>query len=489
MGKSLKTLLMIGIAVFNPAAALGLTGFAATAFNFIAQTALGAILGGDERRGGGGGVADSGFLVNQQGNTKSVDIVYGTRRIAGTRVYINTSDMVETAPGSGVYTATVGDGKDEYLHMAIAIAQGGVETNGDDAIKGFSNIYFNDRLAWNAGSGVDAYYNGLLSIRLYNGSAGQDINNPTIHAGETQWALASDFNTGHDGKGIAWAYITLKYSRDKFPGMPTMIFEIEGKRVRRVDTQAWSDDINEMRNPANVIYDYLRSERYGKGLDASYLDLASFQNARNYCNTAGLTCDGAVQTSGTIFNNVNSLLSSANCNLVFSNGQYKLIPVKQENFSGAFEFNTSNIVGEWQLALGSKKTRFNTFEVKFFNPALDWQPDSILIENATYLAEDGGAVSQKAVDLPFTSDATLANKLATYYLDQSRYQTVVNFKATHAAMQLEVGQPVYVDHATPGWTGVNKKKFRVSSLTLMADGNVDVVLTEYAPDNIYLENN
>ena len=243
-----------------------------------------------------------------------------------------------------------------------------------------------------------------------------------------------------------------------------------------------------MRNPANVIYDYLRSNRYGKGLDAAYIDLTSFQNARTYCNTAGLTVDGAVQTSGTIFNNVNSLLSSANCNLVFSNGVYKLIPIKQESFSSAFEFNTSNIVGEWQMSLGSKKSRFNTFEVKYFNPDLDWQPDSILIENATYLAEDNGAVSQKSVDLPFSSSETLANKLATYYLAQSRYQTVVNFKATHTAMQLEVGQPVYVDHETPGWTGVNKKKFRVSSLTLMPDGNVDVVLTEYAPDAIYLEN-
>ena len=161
MGKSLKLIAMIGLAVFNPAAALGLTGFAAVAFNFIAQTALGAILGGDERGGGGGGVADSGFLVNQQGNTKSIDVVYGERRIAGTRVYINTSDMVDT--GGGIYTATVGDDKDEYLHLAIAVAQGGVATNGEDAIRGFKSIYFNDRLAWDSVNGVDAYYTDLVS--------------------------------------------------------------------------------------------------------------------------------------------------------------------------------------------------------------------------------------------------------------------------------------------------------------------------------------
>ena len=477
MGKSLKLIASIAIAAFAPyaAAALGLTGFAATAFGFALQLGANAILGGiGGDSGGGAGVSDSGFLVNQQGNTKAIDVIYGNRAIGGTRVYIETTDVNGNSSG------------EEYLHCVYAVAQGGIYTDGRDSIKSFKSIKFNDRVAWDPVNGIDAYFDGLIDIRLYNGSAGQVYTAPDVTAGPG-WAVSDHFATGnHDGKGVAWAYISFKYDRDKVPGLATVIFEVEGKKVWNVNTEAWTTDLAEMRNPANVLYDYLRSSRYGKGLDASVLDLASFKAARTYCNDAGLTIDGAVQTANTIFSNTEQLLAAANSNLVFSNGVYKLVPLKQEDFTGAFTFDSSNITGEWNISLGSKKTRFNTFIVNYFNPDLDWNPDSLNIENATYKAQDNGTINQKSIDLPFSSNKTLATKLANYYLDYSRYQTIVNFTAVHTALQLEVGDPVYVTHDTPGWTN---KKFRVLGLTLNPDATVDVTLAEYAPDSVYLENN
>ena len=48
MGKSIKTIALIAIAIYAPylAASIGLTGFAATAFSFVLSTAANAIIGG-----------------------------------------------------------------------------------------------------------------------------------------------------------------------------------------------------------------------------------------------------------------------------------------------------------------------------------------------------------------------------------------------------------------------------------------------------------
>ena len=82
MGKAVKSLAMIAVAVFAPyaAAALGLSGFAATAFSFVLQAAASAVLGPD-KPGGGAGVRDSGFLINKGSNVASIPVVYGDRRM------------------------------------------------------------------------------------------------------------------------------------------------------------------------------------------------------------------------------------------------------------------------------------------------------------------------------------------------------------------------------------------------------------------------
>jgi hypothetical protein len=175
-------------------------------------------------------------------------------------------------------------------------------------------------------------------------------------------------------------------------------------------------------------------------------------------------------------------------NLVYANGEYQLKPVKEESFTNAFDFNKDNMLGKVTTSLGSKQTRFNTMKVNFFNPDLDFQPDNIIIENPTYLQEDGGVVNEKSVDLPMISSTTDANDLATrigtYYLDLSRHQTIMQFKASHEALKLNVGDPVTVTHDTYNFTA---EKFRVNSITLFPDATVDVILEKYEPDATYLE--
>jgi len=503
MGKAVKTLAMIAVAVFAPyaAAALGLSGFAATAFSFVLQAAASSILGPD-KPGGGAGVTDSGFMLNKGSNVASIPIVYGDRRMGGIRAYVNTTNNADPAEVAGT----------QYLHVVMAIAQGASGSNAN-AIDDIVAIQFNNKTAWSGSvkgqsGSVESDFSSKLCLRMWLGAHNQT--SAADNASGTSYKVGASFNkseewtTNHNMKGVAYIYAIMEYDRDLFPGAPTITVDVKGKKVKAVTSTtthptSYVNTDAERVNPANIIYDYLTDVTYGKGISTSDIDIESFKLARDYANTlltatiggvrqTNITFNGALETADTLFNNTQKLLTCANMNLVYANGKYALKPVKEESFTSAFDFNKDNMIGRVTTSLGSKKTRFNRLKVNFFNPDLDWQPDSIIVENATYLTEDGGVINEKAVDLPMTGSTTDANDLATrigtYYLDLSRHQTIMSFKASHEALKLNVGDPVTVTHETYNFTA---EKFRVNSITLFPDATVDVILEQYAPDATYLE--
>jgi hypothetical protein len=493
MGKALGTLATIAVAVFAPyaAAALGLSGFAATAFSFVLQAAASSVFGPKAGGGGGRGVTDSGFMVNKGSNVSSIPVVYGDRRMGGIRAYVQTTNNNNPAQTSGT----------QYLHVILAVAQGAT-TSQTNAIEDITAVQFNNTEVWSGSvkgqsGSIAGSFSGKLCLRMWLGA--HDQTSASDNDAGTSFKVGAAFNkseewtTNHNMKGIAYIYAIMEYDRDLFPGAPTITCDIKGKKIKAVNeggtgvhpTTYVSTDA-ERKNPANIIYDYLVEPVYGKGINTSQIDIESFKTARTWANgSAGVSFNGALDTADTLFNNTQKLLTSANMNLVYANGKYQLKPVKAESFSSAYDFNKDNILGKVTMSLGNKKNRFNRMKVNYFNPSLEWQPDSKLVENPTYLTEDGGVVNETTIELPMIGDATLAQKIATYYLNASRYQTIMQFKSSHESLKLNVGDPVTVTHDVYGFTD---KKFRVNSITLNPDSTVEIVLEEYGVDSIYLEN-
>ena len=504
MGKAVKSLALIAVAVFAPyaAGALGLSGFAATAFSFVLQAAASAVLGPD-KPGAGAGVRDSGFLINKGSNVAPIPIVYGDRRMGGIRAYVNTTNLAGATSGT------------EYLHVVLAVAQGATNSQAN-IIDDITSVQFNGTDVWTGSvkgqsGSITSDFSSILTLRFWLGAHDQTSANDNVSG--TSFTVGSfnksaEWTSNHNMKGVAYIYAIMKYDRDKYPGAPTITCDVKGKKVKAVNENADTPGVHpttyvntdaERVNPANIIYDYLTDQTYGKGISTSDINIESFQTARTWANTlltatisstrqTNITFNGALDTGDTLFNNTQKLLTCANMNLVYANGEYQLKPVKEESFTSAFDFNKDNMLGKVTTSLGSKQTRFNTMKVNFFNPDLDFQPDNIIIENPTYLQEDGGVVNEKSVDLPMISSTTDANDLATrigtYYLDLSRHQTIMSFKASHEALKLNVGDPVTVTHDTYDFTA---EKFRVNSITLFPDATVDVILEQYAPDATYLE--
>ena len=177
------------------------------------------------------------------------------------------------------------------------------------------------------------------------------------------------------------------------------------------------------------------------------------------------------------------LLTACRGFLVFSGGKYKLIIDKVE--TAAFTFSEDNIIGAWSIKLGDKNNQFNRMRANFFNPDRQWQPDIAVVDSSTLRTQDNGLLLEKTIDLPFTSDIDRAKMITTINLNQSRQQILCEFTATIEGLRCEVGDVVYVKHATPGWDTLNSnqgKLFRVMRITLQNNDEVRIIGMEYDAD-------
>lgn len=517
-------------------AVLGLTGVAyfatSAAISFAVSYAANEVLGLSPDAPSMAGLDDKaqGLLTNEASPVASIPVVYGYRKVGGTRVFIESN------------------GEDnKFLHQVIVLSEGEIHS--------VENVYLNDVLItdekWGDALGINesktvraeswgygyaevstglAEIDTITLVAKHSGSActlgssygitadGKKVwvNNgcradfkvtdteivDDIFGRENAWYVphlgadnqaadsklvekVSSWTTSHRLQGTAYLYVNLTYDQEIFAGgLPIVTAEIKGVKVYdpRTSTTAWSD------NPALCIRDYLTNTRYGRSIPSSMIDDASFIAAANYCDemvTKGgasakrYTCNGVVDTSRTSLEIVRELLTSCRGMLVFSGGVYKLVIDKPE--TAAFTFNEDNIVGSWQIMMGSKSNTYNRIRAEFFNPARSWQGDIAVVDSATLRSQDSNLLLEREIQLPFTSDIYTAKQIATMALNQSRQQVMCSFSATIEGTRCEVGDVVYVTHSTTGW---DAKEFRVMSVSLKNNDEVSVSLLEYA-DSVY----
>lgn len=85
---------------------------------------------------------------------------------------------------------------------------------------------------------------------------------PANPNGDGSWTSANEM------KGLVFAIVKLRYSGDKgFTSLPNVTFQVA----------------NNVTNPADVWYDYMTSERYGAGIDPTYIDTTAQAEWYNFC--------------------------------------------------------------------------------------------------------------------------------------------------------------------------------------------------------------
>lgn len=432
----------------------------AAAIGAVAGAAVSMILSGaliDEPSAGNFSATAKNILLNKRANNEPIPVIYGTRVVGGTIVYLRAS----TGPST------------RYLEVSLVICEGVVDSLGEVKLDGF--FITDDK--FNFGTGKKSY------AQYKQGTETQPASSIL--------QFLNHYTSAHKLKGTAYIALSLYYTPSAFPnGLPTMTTEVKGIKVYdpRTTLTQWSD------NPALCIRDYLTNSRYGRDIAENLIDDASFTIVANYCDELvtinevsqkRYICNGVVDTQNSSLDILKKLLSSCRGFLVFSAGKYKLIADKPE--IAEFTFSEDNIIGGWTIQLGGKNTKFNKIMANFFNEAKEWQPDLAVIESTELREQDGGVLLEKTIDLPFTSSLTGAKIIAVMNMNQSRQSITCEFTATIEALRVEVGDVVYVSHATPGWDVLNNnqgKKFRVMRLAIMNKDEVRVILVEYS-DSVY----
>lgn len=442
--------------------------------NFVASPFMG-LLGGMPSipTDSGQAEAQQGVLVQRQGSNINIPVVYGYRKVAGTVVFAET-----------------GSTNNRYLWVAYVFSEGPVE--------GVREVYIDDQLLpadtagkINAGQIVDitdttSKYAGRVRLQGFPGvfnatPSASTVGATSICKDAPSWKPTMHYN----GMAVIfaryeWKQIVTQDDANNNPfggGIPTLSVCLLGRRVAALTgnpenhtyggsgyTERYST------NPAEILLDYLRNPRYGKGLSNSEIDWDSFKVAAAKCatqvtylnsnNIRGpiLTCNYVVDTGISIFNNVKILLQNMRGYLPYSNGRYKLKIEDAGNptdiTSGVATivrtFNKNNIQGDITYTGIDRASKYNQVVVTYVDPDQKWSNQQVVFPEdeatrLTFQLADGGRENKCEITFPCITNYAIAKDFARLIFNKSRYADTCTLTVSSEAFNLETGDCVYVD--------------------------------------------
>ena len=436
------------------------------------------------------------ILSNAPSNSAPIPVIYGTRRVGGTRVFVGTSDGYDD-DGEIV-------GQNTFLNMVFAVAEGPVAE--------ISAVYLNSVEVW---PNMDARFdNGdpvkkAVYVETYTGKANQSASQFLINISNSTGGVQDDWawTADHKLSGVAYVYLCLQYDPEIWAaGVPVMTCDVKGRIVedsRPTVVPGYAFAIEKYSdNPALCIKDYLTNTTYGRGIDSALIGNTSFNEAANYCdelvsftqNVNGIdstvsqkryTLNGVINTAETNMNSLSKMLSSCRGALVFSGGFYKLVLDKP--ISASLTFDESVILPNYEIIRGGKSFLANRVSVNYFNPEAEWQADFAFEQSSSYKEQDNNLLLEKKLELPFTTNTVMAKYIALQSLKASRQNIIINFRTTQAGLLAEVGDVVYISLEAPGWDTLNSnqgKEFKIMQIGIEANDEIMISAVEYDA-NVY----
>ncbi len=418
-----------------------------------------------------------GVMVQREGSDQHIPVVYGYKKVAGTITFAET-----------------GADTNKYLWVAYVMSEGPVEglhevwidnTQLPSALMPALNRGERVTVTGKDSKGVDCKFNNLTQLQFWNGGY---FNTPSatnvgtsigagIFSGSPSWTNSMHYN------GLVTVFARYEWPTDTtnnpFGGsIPKLEVCMLGRKVQTLTsgtpelyehgqfldgyTEAYST------NPAEILLDYLRHPRYGKGLVNNDIDWESFKRAAAKYNQQVTFISGAtgpilrldyvVNTGQTIFNNCKEMLSNCRSYLPFTQGRYKLIVEDAGNptdiTSGsapiAATFNKDNIIGEITYTGIERSSKYNSVTVNYCEPANQWSNQSVtypetFAERQALIDEDGGREYTGEFTFAGITNPGIAKDFARLILNKSRYQDAINLTVTSQGFELEPGDNIYID--------------------------------------------
>ena len=372
-----------------------------------------------------------GLLVNARDAVTPHDFVYGQARKGGAITY---------------YESTGTNNK--FLHQVLVLAGHEVEEIGD--------IYINDEVVTLDGDGFVTGDKWKSKIRINKHLGDQTTADADLLAESNQ--ITGSFV----GNGIAYLYIRFAYDQEVFAnGLPLVTAVVKGKKVYdpRSDTTAYSA------NAALCVRDYLTA---AYGLKSTDIDDTAFSVAANVCDEA-VALDGGgteprytmngVLTANTKHSDILGRMMTACAGTLFwDGGKWQLVAADYTAPTKVLTLDDlrSGINLDTRTNL---RDQFNAVQGVFNNAEARWiTADYPPFKSAAFAAEDGGEETALDLELPLTTSAATAQRIAKLTLFRGREQMTLTADFGMNALDVEVGEIIALTIDRYGW---DEKEFEV----------------------------
>lgn len=415
--------------------AAGVTVFGTT---LISSALMGAALGSLFDRRTGTPVSptyDFDELRNTRSQAMPVPIIYGKAKVAGNIIYHRVSD------------------NKKELYMAVGLCEGEIE--------GVSDIQVDD-IPIDEIKGAD--------YAVYLGKPDQTAN---------AWVLTEE-------RFPYTAYLALKFTdQSQVSSSPTITCVVEGRKVPVWDGDAWVTQYSN--NPAWCLLDFLRSARYGVGVQDDRLDFEAFKAEALYCDElvddrndgqeARFALDYVIDYECPSLDVIDDMLATFQAFVPYTDGKLRLKIEKSE--SPVYQFDHDNIKeGTFVYSKASRKDIPNQIRIEWIDPDADYERAEAVYDNEID-QDKRGEVYSRTIGLLGVTRASQAGRMARFYHDSAYWaNTFCEFRVGIDALHCEVGDVVQVSHDVPGWT---KKLFRILEIQEYEDDEAILRCREYAP--------
>lgn len=385
-------------------------------------------------------------------------IVYGDVRVGGAIVFIEVT------------------GNNKYLHAVVAYAGHEIEE--------FTTHYFDDKELTVVSNIVTAPTQFANKAKVYE-HLGTDS-----QTADTVLSTASAlWGATHRLQGVAYVYYQLEYNEDAFPnGIPNFTARIKGKKVfdPRSGMSSYSN------NAALCAADYLTDARLGFGVTS--VNQTVLATAADTCDEAvalagggtetRYTCNGAIDTNSTPGEIIRGMSTAKGAPTLYAMGEWYVYA--GEYRAPSVSLSESDMRAPMDIAARlPRRELFNSVKGLYSSPDNNWQmsdfPSVVLASGVT---EDNGTLWQE-LDLPFTTSASRAQRLAKIEIMRARRQITVKCRCKLTALPIMPADNIYLSMDRLGWAN---KVFEVVDWNLAQDDDlsigIDLTLRE-TDSNVY----
>jgi hypothetical protein len=264
------------------------------------------------------------------------------------------------------------------------------------------------------------------------------------------------------------------------------------------------------RNPALVALDYITNTYYGMKIDYKFIDINSFINAANWCDSKGFKVDGQLNQGETFATNIDNICKSAGITPIIINNKFHLLyqdaalPVASFDSLPESEGGLDNILNKnINIKEQSSGQYVNCVETNYKNADLLDQTDTYVVPANLYpeaqspdypsQIQQDGYLETGTLDLPmvrmFGNDTNNVNSQIRYLtnveLNRQKFQKEIDFEIDLDEDPINIFDVIEVTNLELGW---DKKQFRVIEITSRfsdKEYNVATVLCKEHDNSIY----